>query len=262
MKSTTAQLTNLTKNHFRIILQLAFLSCLIFNFEYGVAVWILISLLSIFFGRIYCGFFCTWGIYQEFVGTLGKKLFKNKFDTFISPKSNAVLSYFRYVIMLSYAFFATSFFTSKVLANLGGPDVSALTNILFSRKVVAGSILISLFIFTILSLLINRPYCKYFCHGSVEAGVLSFAKIFKLKRNPDICVNCHKCESVCPMNVPITEMETVYDRYCISCFQCIGHKGCPKKDALYLDMHPIKTFLKGKNMEDKIKSVNIIQKDI
>ncbi|WP_338433529.1 4Fe-4S binding protein [Clostridium tyrobutyricum] len=257
-------LTDLIRKYFRIILQIAFFSCLIFKFEYGVAIWILISLLSMFLGRLYCGFFCTWGTYQEWIGMLGKKIFKHKFDTFIPKKVDNVLSCFRYVVMIAYAFFAESFFTSKIVANLGGPNTDALVNIIFSRKIVTVSVIISLFIFTILSLLINRPYCKYLCHGSVEAGALSFAKIFKLRRNPNICVNCHKCENVCPMNVPITKMETVYDRYCISCFQCIGDRGCPKKDALYLDMHPIKTFLKEKNKkyskEDKIN--HVVQKDI
>lgn len=259
MKSISINLSSLTRKYFRIILQIAFFSCLIFKFEYGVAIWILISILSIFFGRIYCGFFCTWGAYQEWLGMLGKKIFKNKFDTLVPQKTDKVLSYFRYVIMLAYAFFAASFFTSKILSKLGGPNPDALVNIIFSRKVVAVSVIISLLIFTILSLVVNRPYCKYFCHGSVEAGALSFTKIFKLRRNPNLCINCHKCENVCPMKVPITRMETVYDRYCISCFQCIGYKGCPKKGALYLDMHPIKTLLKEKDTkhtkEDEINQV-------
>ena len=108
-------------------------------------------------------------------GHVGKKIFKNRFDTFVPKKIDFVLNYFRYVIMLAYAFFATSFFTSKILAKLGGPDTGALVNIVFSRK-----------------------------------------------------------------------METVYDRYCISCFQWIGYKGCPKKGALYLDMHPINIFKREK----------------
>ncbi|WP_411682466.1 4Fe-4S binding protein [Clostridium thailandense] len=88
---------------------------------------------------------------------------------------------------------------AQYVANIGGPNPSALADIIFLRKVVIISVIVSLCIFTILFLFINRPYCKYFCHGSVEAGALSFAKVFKLKRDPALCINCHKCEKVCPM---------------------------------------------------------------
>jgi hypothetical protein len=90
---------------------------------------------------------------------------------------------------------------------------------------------------------------------------LSFAKIFKLRRNPDVCTNCHKCENICPMDVQITKMETVCDGRCVSCFQCIGSNGCPNKKALYLDMHPIRTFLnsKNKNQDIKVPEINKIR---
>ncbi|WP_207736312.1 4Fe-4S binding protein [Clostridium tyrobutyricum] len=254
-------LTNLTKRYFRIILQILFFSCLIFQFKFGVAIWVSVSILFIFFGRIYCGFLCTRGSYQDWIGSLGKKIFKNKFDNFIPEKIDNILSYLRYVAMIAYGFFATSFFASKILDTIGGPNTNSLVNIIFSRKVVGTAIIVSLIEFTILSLLISRPYCRYLCSGSVQAGALSFAKIFKLRRNPDVCTNCHKCENICPMDVQITKMETVCDGRCVSCFQCIGSNGCPNKKALYLDMHPIRTFLnsKNKNQDIKVPEINKIR---
>ena len=254
------KLTNFTKKYFRLIVQIMFFSCLIFNFEYGIIIWGIFTILSIFLGRIYCGFFCTIGVYQDWIGNLGEKIFKNRFDTLIPRKISNVLSYFRYVVMITWAFFATSFFTTHIMGKIGSPSPDAIVNLAFSREIVGVAVIISFCIFTVLSLLVRRPYCKYFCHGSVEAGALSFARVIKLKRNPELCINCHRCEKICPMNVPITSLETVCDGSCISCFQCIGSKGCPKKGALYLDVKPLKNIFKRNRtvFEEnlKIKKIN------
>lgn len=231
-------LNNFIKKYYRLILQCIFIFSLIFKFDFGIIIWGIMLIATVFLGRVYCGFCCTYGIYQDWIGVLGRKIFKSKFDTLIPEKLHNILGYLRYVTIIVWLFFATSFFATKVLALIGGPSPNVLINIIFSREVVTTATIASLVIFTIMSLIVSRPYCKYLCHGSVQAGALSFAKLVKLERNPNKCVKCGRCEKVCPMKVPITRLEKICTNNCVACYQCVH--ACPKKDALYLNTQPLK----------------------
>ncbi|PLX31221.1 MAG: ferredoxin, partial [Clostridiales bacterium] len=42
-----------------------------------------VIVLSVFFGPVFCGWVCPLGTLQEWIGKLGKRIFKSKYNTFI-----------------------------------------------------------------------------------------------------------------------------------------------------------------------------------
>jgi len=60
----------------------------------------LILILTLVFGAVFCSFVCPLGTIQEWVGKLGKKIFKKQYNTFIPKKLHNVLKYLRYVVLV------------------------------------------------------------------------------------------------------------------------------------------------------------------
>ena len=85
---------------------------------------------------------------------------------------------------------------------------------------------------TVLSLIIERPWCKYLCPYGALLGLFNKIRIFKIRRNPDSCIHCKKCDKVCPMNIKVSGKTTISDLQCISCHQCTSDVACPVQDTV------------------------------
>ena len=79
----------------------------------------------------------------------------------------------------------------------------------------------------------NRAFCKYICPVAVFLKPASYFSRLRIKNDKTKCVNCKKCEKVCPMNVEMTNnsLKRINGTECILCMKCIDE--CPK-DALSL----------------------------
>src|SRR5512147_2666095 len=60
----------------------------------------IVLLLSILFGPVFCGWVCPLGTVQEWVGKLGKKLFKRRYNHFVLAWLDNILRYLRYGILM------------------------------------------------------------------------------------------------------------------------------------------------------------------
>ncbi|MGB9814170.1 MAG: 4Fe-4S binding protein [Thermovenabulum sp.] len=59
----------------------------------------IVIILSILFGSVFCGFICPFGSVQEWIGKLGKIIFKKRFNKFIPSKYDRYFRYFRYIVL-------------------------------------------------------------------------------------------------------------------------------------------------------------------
>ncbi|MBN2366025.1 MAG: 4Fe-4S binding protein, partial [Calditrichaeota bacterium] len=57
-----------------------------------------------------------------------------------------------------------------------------------------------------------------------------FTPLLKLKRDPLTCIDCKKCDKVCPYDIPVSQMDTVNHVDCTMCTDCIAV--CPVKNCL------------------------------
>lgn len=182
--------------------------------------------LAILFGPVICGWICPFGTFQEWVGKIGKKIFKKRYNHFIHPKLDRVLRYARYLVLAWVSYMTV--ISGKLIFQDYDPYY-ALFN--FWRGEVAVSGLILLGSVLLLALLVERPFCKYACPYGAFQGVFNLVRVFKIRRTEATCILCNACTNACPMNIDVAASALVRDHQCISCMKCSSEAACPVGDT-------------------------------
>jgi len=186
-------------------------------------------IVAVLFGTIFCGYICPFGSFQEWIGKLGRKLFPKKYNRMVPSKIDRILRYLRYLVLIMVLY--QTAVTAKLVFQSVDPYY-ALFN--FFTNEVAVSAYIVLGVITVLSLFIERPWCKYFCPYGALLGLFNSIRVFKIRRNKGTCIGCKKCDRVCPMNIEVSEKEVIRDHRCISCHKCSSEITCPVKDTVVI----------------------------
>lgn len=210
----------------------------------------LVLVLTLLFGPVFCGWICPFGTVEEFIGKIGRKIFKKKYNNFFPSVIDKPLRYLRYVILLLVVY-NTAISGKLLFANFD--PYFALFNI-WSSEVTRLSLLI-LGLILVGSLFVERPWCKYLCPFGALLGIFNFFRIVKLKRNEKTCINCKACDRVCPMNIDISTSKTITDPQCISCLLCTDEMDCPVSNSLNFSLLERKNTTEDseKDSEDKIE---------
>lgn len=190
-----------------------------------------VFVLSLLFGPVFCGWICPFGTFQEFIGKIGKKLFGKRYNQFMPKKLDNILRFTRYIVL------ALVIYNTAVTAKLIFQDYDpyyALFN-MFTDEV-AITAYIALAITVLLTLFIERPFCKYMCPYGAVLGIFNLFSIFKVKRNSDTCISCRACDKSCPMNIEVSSTNKIYNHQCISCLECSSENVCPVKETVNLKM--------------------------
>lgn len=178
--------------------------------------------LAILFGPVFCGWVCPFGTFQEWIGKIGKKLFKRRYNHFVPQKLDNLLRYLRYLV-LAWVIYMTAASATLVFAEFD--PYFALFNF-WSEEVAIGGLIV-LGVTLLLSLFIERPWCKYACPYGAVLGIFNLFRIFKLRRVPGTCRTCSACDVNCPMNIPVSQKTIIRDHQCISCMECTSEASCP-----------------------------------
>jgi polyferredoxin len=179
-------------------------------------------LLAIFFGPVFCGWICPLGTVQEWVGKLGRKLFRRRYNHFVPAKLDDLLRYARYGILV-WVLYVTA--TSGTLIFEAYDPYFALFN--FWSSEVAPTALLILAATLVLSVFVERPWCKYACPYGAVLGLTNLFRVFSIKRAASTCKADGACSIMCPMNIPVDNKSVVRDHQCISCLECTSEAICP-----------------------------------
>ena len=183
---------------------------------------IIVFSLTVVFGPVFCGWICPMGSVQEWLAGLGRKLFKRKYNAIIPYSADRWLRYLRYVV-LAWVIFVTARSGQLIFADYD--PYFALFNFWTGEVAISGFVVLGVVL--ILSLFVERPFCKYACPYGAVLGVFNLFRIFKVKRNSSTCIDCKKCDKACPMNIPVSSKGVVRDHQCISCMKCTSEQACP-----------------------------------
>lgn len=182
----------------------------------------IVLVLSILFGPVFCGWVCPLGTVQEWVGKLGRKLFRRRYNQFVPARVDAILRYARYGI-LAWVLYVTA--KSGMLVFEAYDPYFALFNF-WSGEVTASALLI-LGLTLLLSVFVERPWCKYACPYGAVLGLTNLFRVFSIRRVESTCKADSACTVMCPMNIPVDAAYTVRDHQCISCLECTSEAVCP-----------------------------------
>ena len=211
---------------------------------------VIILLLSVLFGPVFCGWVCPLGTYQEWIGKIGHKILKKKYNHILNHRLDSVLRMLRYLILLWVVYITAR--SGYLIFEKVDPY-----NALFSfwSEEVSVTALIILGVITVLSLLVERPWCKYACPYGALLGLSNKIRIFRIHRSSETCIGCQQCDRSCPMNITVSEKENVRNLSCISCLDCISERSCPVTDTVNLEVSVKK---KSRKLKSKWLGVLII----
>lgn len=189
----------------------------------------IVLMLSVLFGPVFCGWLCPLGSVQEWIGNLGKKIFKNKYNNFIPYKYDKYLRFLRYVVVIWFVYITGK---TGLLVFSDIDPYHALFNFWTSEVTIQALVLLTVILVS--SLFIARPWCKYLCPFGAVLGITNLFRIFKIRRNETSCISCKKCDRECPMNIKISDKKVVTNHQCISCLKCTSEVSCPVNDTINL----------------------------
>ncbi len=195
---------------------------------------IIVCILTVLFGPVFCGWVCPFGSFQEWLAGIGKKIFKKKFNRFIPYSVDRWLRYLRY-LLLGWVVYMTARSGQLVFADFD--PYFTLFNFWTGEVAVSGFIIFTAV--AILSLFVERPFCKYACPYGAVLGVFNLIRIFGIKRNKPTCISCGACDKACPMNIPVSKLGNVRNHQCISCLECTSEAACPVADTVRLTTNRI-----------------------
>lgn len=191
----------------------------------GILLGIGFMVLSMFQGRLFCGYICPLGTLQElFYALLRKK--RAKQIPFMLERRFAKLKYYILTLNIILVVVGISWLYINFCPIYG---LSRLPSLAF------GGLLIFIAILA-LGLLLERFWCRYLCP---YAALLNLAQMLgkflgirrrKIYRNLERCIDCELCSRNCPMNLNILETEYVEDPDCIHCLRCTTK--CPKPGTI------------------------------
>lgn len=178
--------------------------------------------LAVAFGPVFCGWICPMGSIQEWVGKLGRRLFKKRYNHFVPQTLDRVLRYLRYGV-LAWVLTMTAF-TGKLIFEEVDPFM-ALFSLWSSELSLTGLGILVLVL--LLSLFVERPFCKYACPYGAVLGLTNLFRVFGIRRQPATCTSCRACDRTCPMNINVSGKTLIRDHQCISCLKCTSEQACP-----------------------------------
>lgn len=172
----------------------------------GMAVFFILTLL---FGRHFCGYLCPIGAVQELAHAVPGPKVKLPWKTGL-PVVRWIVFFLILVAGLGYSL--------SVLAFFGIPE--------FFRLIFSLGFLVFLAI-VIISVFVYRPFCRLVCPVGAIFQVFAIPARWKIRRT-DACIECKKCEKACPTSEAGRD-----DRKgeCYLCRRCI--EACPVSGALY-----------------------------
>ncbi|AFN74885.1 ferredoxin-type protein [Melioribacter roseus P3M-2] len=251
--------TNSVSSHlFNTILFFQFVPSLlksILLFSFTSAGFIIIILLTVLFGRIYCSTICPLGILQDIINYIAKKKRKRKLS-FIKPNKIVKITLTAIPFLLVIAGAATGFLVldpysiyGRIAGNFLRPAAIFINNLVSSllsyfdvysvypaeiKAFNAIPFLVAFLYLVFIAYLAftkGRHYCNLICPVGTLLGLMSRYSFFKIRIKNEDCLSCGLCERDCKGNCIDSENKKVEHENCVMCFNCIS--ACPTKGIVY-----------------------------
>ena len=173
-------------------------------------------------GRFFCGYLCTFGAMQELLAFAGKKLLPGLKKVPETP--DKVLKFMKYGVLLSVVLFvwALQLPVESTLSPWGVFGVLLSGNLSVMADAIPTLGFGLLLGILILSLFVERVFCRYLCPLGALFTPLSAGRLFRIRRLETACTGCQACTRSCAMGVTVHEDSCVRSGECIDCMKCLA----------------------------------------
>ena len=230
----------------------------------GVVLVILAFVITLIFGRFFCGWACHFGAVQELAWWLLKKMG-------ITPKTlnSSLVTILPLFILLNFYIapnltHALSSPWERISVNLGIPEIWA-----FLPGFIIGTLTFVVDGFLIVYFLGRKGFCRYLCPWGAFLKLPNSLAMFKVRNTGD-CIQSGNCTTNCPVGIDVSYEINNYSKVtntnCTSCMICT--EGCPTSALSYKWVSPLKenfqfkhygfnrNMFKMEKIEDKFQSLH------
>jgi polyferredoxin len=189
--------------------------------------------ISLVFRKAFCSWLCPVGTVSEWLWRLGKQTFHRNFR--LPAWADIPLRGLKYILLGLFLYAVASMPVAAIRAFLAGSygliaDVKMLNFFRF-MGLTAG---ITIAVLVLASVFVQNFWCRYLCPYGALLGVPSLLSPLRIRRVPDLCIDCSKCAKACPPNLPVDRLVTIKSAECNACLECVAV--CPAEGALLLSM--------------------------
>lgn len=211
------------------------------------AVVIVLILLTLIAGRIYCSVICPMGVFQDIVSNISSRRKKKK-RRFKFHKAHNILRYAVlavFIILMIAGLTAISALIApysaygRMVQNLGAPLILWINNLLapiaehynsyaiYEREIWIRSLpvfivaIVTLIAITISAWRGGRIYCNTICPVGTILGLISRHSILRPVIDTDKCINCGSCARKCKSSCIDAKNHTIDLSRCVACMDCI-----------------------------------------
>ncbi len=177
---------------------------------------------TILWGRFFCGYLCTFGALQELLAFAAEKLLPG--PRRMPEKADRALKFVKYGVILAIVLLLwgmqlpvdSTFSPWGVFGALLSGNLSVMGAAI---PTVGFGLLVAILI---LSLFVERAFCRYLCPLGALFAPLSAGRLFRIRRLESACTGCRHCTRVCAMGVTVHEDPFVRSGECIDCMKCLS----------------------------------------
>jgi ferredoxin len=228
---------------------------------------IIVLVLTLLFGRVYCSSICPLGTIQDISSFTAKKI--NRKKKFVYTKESVWLRYSVLAIVLISFLFGNLFLvnlldpysnTGRIFAQIFNPLLVSLNNLaaftlekfniylIYPIEMKSFYLFAALFPLIFLAIVIylsykrGRLYCNTICPVGTLFGLISRFTIFKLKIDKASCEGCGVCARVCKAECIEKSTKEIDFSRCVACYNCLDV--CPS-DSINYELITIKNNQSG-----------------
>lgn len=203
-------------------------------------VFVVLFIGALFLGRAYCGYVCPAGGLQNICMNIENKKTKGKY-------------WIKWLIWIPWI--TTVILMPILVAEEGITQIDFLyqtrENYGISLMGLPGYVIYYAILVIIVSLALlvgKRAFCHYGCWMApfmiISRKISNFLRLpaLRLKADKDKCIDCKRCDTVCPMSLPVNKLVksgNMEHSECILCGNCVDN--CPKNAISYVFSTPSKS---------------------
>ena len=191
-------------------------------------------LIAIFFRKGFCGWICPVGFVSHVVERVARRL-----KILLTPPD--WLDY----PLLSLKYLLLAFFSWLILAKMDLAAIEAFSSTPYNLVVDARMLLFfiaptttTIWVLSILvgaSFFLRNFWCRYLCPYGALMGILAWFGPLRISRDEQTCINCKRCEKVCPGSIRVAEHTVVTNPECLGCLECVAT--CPVSNCLQVSTY-------------------------